>query len=181
MGLRRLALLGLALASVTAPLVSAADRGGPTLRGSNFFSNCPFSHTSMNDPIVYPGQPGRSHAHTFFGNRTTDAASTPGSLRGARTTCKPRADKAAYWVPTLYQNGREVRPAKAQFYYVLRGYSEMHPFPAGLGMRRSRCEDASFEHGARRLRSHRGARLRPAARKEQTIGCPLACQDVPRV
>jgi Domain of unknown function (DUF1996) len=72
MGLLRVALLGLALAAVTAPLISAADRGSSLLRGSNVYSNCPFSHTSTDDPIVYPGQPGRSHAHTFFGNRSFD-------------------------------------------------------------------------------------------------------------
>jgi Domain of unknown function (DUF1996) len=129
---RRFAFLALGLAAVAAPLVSAADRGGPSLRGSNFYSNCPFSHTSMDDPIVYPRQPGRSHAHTFFGNRSTDASSTRGSLLQAATTCKPRADKAAYWVPTLFQNRREVRPSKAQLYYVVRGYDRMRAFPAGL-------------------------------------------------
>jgi hypothetical protein len=132
MGLFRVALLGLALAAVTAPLVSAADRGGSLLRGSNFYSNCPFSHTSTDDPIVYPGRPGRSHAHTFFGNRSTNASSTRESLLQATTTCKPRADKAAYWVPTLFQNRREVRPSKAQLYYVVRGYDHMRAFPPGL-------------------------------------------------
>jgi hypothetical protein len=130
---RRDAILCLALAAaVAAPLVSAAGRGGAELRGSNFYSNCPFSHTSMDDPIVYPGEPGRSHAHTFFGNRSTDASSTRESLSRATTTCKPGADKAAYWVPTLFQNGREVRPSKAQLYYVVRGYDRMRAFPAGL-------------------------------------------------
>jgi Domain of unknown function (DUF1996) len=128
--MRHCALLLLAVvAALPAGAASAAK-----LHGNNFYANCRFSHTSNDDPIVYPGEPGRSHAHTFFGNRTTDAASTPGSLRGARTTCRPRADKAAYWVPTLYQNGREVRPAKGQFYYNLRGFDQMRAFPAGLKM-----------------------------------------------
>ena len=35
-------------------------------------------------------------------------------------------------MPTLYQDGREVRPAKGQFYYNLRGYDRMRAFPAGL-------------------------------------------------
>ena len=122
----------LLLAVVAALPASAAS--ATKLHGNNFYANCRFSHTSNDDPIVYPGQPGRSHAHTFFGNRTTDAASTPGSLRGARTTCRPRADKAAYWVPTLYQDGREVRPAKGQFYYNLRSFERMRAFPAGLKM-----------------------------------------------
>jgi hypothetical protein len=120
------------LAVVAALPASAAS--ATKLHGNNFYANCRFSHTSNDDPIVYPGQPGRSHAHTFFGNRTTDAASTPSSLRGERTTCRPRADKAAYWVPTLYQDGREVRPAKGQFYYNLRSFERMRAFPAGLKM-----------------------------------------------
>jgi hypothetical protein len=106
----------------------------PKLHGNNFFSNCRFSHAASDDPIVYPGQPGRSHPHTFFGNTSTDAFSTLASLRAASTTCRPAADTAAYWIPTLYRNGREVRPAKAQLYYVLRGYRRLQAFPAGLRM-----------------------------------------------
>jgi Domain of unknown function (DUF1996) len=117
------------LASSAAPSASR-----PKLHGNNFYANCGFSHTSNDDPIVYPGQSGRSHAHTFFGNTSTDAGSTLASLRAADTTCKQRADKAAYWAPTLFKDGREVRPAKGQFYYNLRGYEQMRAFPAGLRM-----------------------------------------------
>jgi hypothetical protein len=80
-------------------VAAAADAGARKLHGNNFFVNCRFSHTSNDDPIVLPGMPGRSHAHTFFGNRSTDARSTLASLRAAGTTCKPTTDKAAYWVP----------------------------------------------------------------------------------
>jgi uncharacterized protein DUF1996 len=111
---------------------AAPAEGRVKLHGNNFFSNCRFSHTGANDPIVLPNQPGRSHPHTFFGNTTTNASSTLASLRSGGTTCRPPADKAAYWVPTLFQAGREVRPAKAQVYYVLRGYEQMHAFPPGL-------------------------------------------------
>lgn len=118
-------------------LVAAAAPAGAgkrKLHGNNFYANCRFSHTSNDDPIVYPNEPGRSHHHTFFGNRTTDAGSTPATLRGARTTCTPMSDRAAYWVPTLFKDGREVRPAKGQFYYNLRGYDRMRAFPPGLRM-----------------------------------------------
>jgi hypothetical protein len=124
--------LGAAVALVAC--LPAAPAKQPRLRGNNFFSNCKFSHTAPDDPIVHPGRPGRSHPHTFFGNTSTDAYSTPASLRRAATTCKPSADTAAYWVPTLFQDGREVRPMKAQLYYVLRGYDQMRAFPAGLKM-----------------------------------------------
>jgi hypothetical protein len=130
------ALLLSALA-MSAPLLgSGAAPAAPAtkLHGNNFYANCRLSHTANDDPIVYPGQPGRSHAHTFFGNRSTDAGSTLASLRTGRTTCKPRADKAAYWVPTVFKDGQEVRPAKGQFYYNLRGYDQLRPFPAGLKM-----------------------------------------------
>jgi uncharacterized protein DUF1996 len=120
-----------ALVLVTAAAASGSDSRAK-LQGNNFYSNCRFSHTAPDDPIVYPGEPGRSHDHTFFGNRSTNASSTAATLRLATTTCYPRADKAAYWAPTLYQNGKEIRPPKAQFYYVVRGYGEMHAFPAGL-------------------------------------------------
>jgi hypothetical protein len=128
----RTLLLALACVACTALAPAGAAKRG--LHGNNFFVNCRFSHTGDDDPIVYPGQPGRSHPHTFFGNTSTDASSTLASLRAAGTTCKPRADRAAYWVPTLFQDGREVRPAKGQFYYNLRGFDQMRPFPAGLKM-----------------------------------------------
>jgi Domain of unknown function (DUF1996) len=128
----RWALALLVLAALLPAGVAPAAR--PKLHGNNFYANCRFSHTNADDPIVYPGQPGLSHAHTFFGNASTDASSTLASLRRARTTCKPSADKAAYWAPTLFQGSREVRPQKGQFYFNLRGYDQMHAFPAGLKM-----------------------------------------------
>jgi hypothetical protein len=47
---------------------------------------CRFSHQDADDPTVFPGQAGKSHLHTFFGNTTTGAASTYESLRAAATT-----------------------------------------------------------------------------------------------
>lgn len=123
----------LVLAAVVG-LAGSAAGSTPTLHGNNFWSNCRFSHTANDDPIVVPRLPGRSHPHTFFGNVSTNAYSTLASLRGAATTCKPRADRTAYWVPTLFRDGREVRPMKAQLYYVVHGYTQMRAFPAGLRM-----------------------------------------------
>ena len=124
---------GVLLAGAASAALSAGAPAAPQkLHGNNFFTNCRFSHVSTDDPIVHPRMPGRSHSHTFFGNVSTDAYSTRASLLAARTTCSARGDTAAYWVPTLFVNGRELRPAKAQFYYVLRGYRELHPFPPGL-------------------------------------------------
>jgi hypothetical protein len=38
---------------------------------------CQFSHMAFDDPIVYPGQPGKSHLHVFFGNTGTNATRPP--------------------------------------------------------------------------------------------------------
>jgi len=126
--------LGAAAAVALLALAGPAASRVRMLHGNNFFSNCYFSHTAPDDPIVHLRRPGESHPHTFFGNSTTNAFSTLASLRAGKTSCRIKADTAAYWVPTLFDNGHEVRPAKAQIYYVLRGYDRMRAFPPGLRM-----------------------------------------------
>lgn len=122
--------VGLAVAAALS-LGGTAAASHLRLRGQNFFSNCYLTHISSDDPIVYPGQPGVSHSHSFFGSKSTNAASTSETLRASATTCRRSADTAAYWVPTLYANGVAVRPTKGSAYFVLRA-REMHAFPAGL-------------------------------------------------
>ncbi len=116
-------------------IVLAAGHAGASprpLHGANFWIKCYFSHISADDPIVYPGLPGWSHSHTFFGNRSTDASSTPRSLRAGKTNCRTKADRAAYWVPTLYLDGKIVRPASIGVYHKIKTADVVHPFPAGL-------------------------------------------------
>ena len=55
---------------------------------------CSADHYAADDPIVYPGQPGKAHMHTFYGNTSTDASST---LSASRPPV-PRA-AAAEWAP----------------------------------------------------------------------------------
>jgi uncharacterized protein DUF1996 len=96
---------------------------------------CGFSHRNQDDPIVFFNQPGRSHDHTYFGNEATNASSTPDSLRAAgQTSCRLRADTAAYWAPTLLANGRAVEPTFATVYYIRRTVDAVQPFPANLKM-----------------------------------------------
>jgi hypothetical protein len=109
--------------------VSRAD-----LRGVNFVENCLFSHRAPDDPIVFPGQAGASHDHTFVGNRSTNADSTHDSLRAASTTCRRKADTAAYWVPTLFAGGAAVLPDGATVYYRRSTLAEVVPFPDNLRM-----------------------------------------------
>jgi hypothetical protein len=111
---------------------SAAERRA--LQGVNFVVTCRFSHRNTDDLIIFPGAPGRSHDHTYFGNTSTDASSTLTSLRAAETTCHRAGDTAAYWVPTLFRNGEAVEPIGATIYYRRRTVARLRAFPPGLRM-----------------------------------------------
>lgn len=75
-----------------------------------------------------------SHSHDFFANTSTSADSTLESLRAASTRCRDRGDTAAYWVPTLYDNGVVVTPAFSTAYYLTgrKDHTAIQAFPAGL-------------------------------------------------
>ncbi len=108
---------------------------GPQGQVGQFVAKCLYSHSGRNDPIVWPGQPGRSHSHDFFGAESTNAYSTPRSLAGSPSTCDKPGDDAAYWQPTLYDHGVAVVPTEAHAYY--RAAPGVHPddvkpFPFGL-------------------------------------------------
>ena len=80
---------------------------------------CAPSHNAYNDPIVYPGQPGKSHLHTFFGNTLADANSTYSSLRTTGdSTCNALPNRSAYWVPAMLNgSGKVVMPDYLAVYY----------------------------------------------------------------
>jgi hypothetical protein len=100
-----------------------------------FLFSCDFSHRAKDDPIASPGQKGAAHSHDFFANRSTSADSTYEGLRAARSTCNRDEDTAAYWVPTLYQNGRALKPDEALLYYRDRYDPEsVEAFPPDLRM-----------------------------------------------
>ena len=138
-----LVLLVFAAAAIVATAISVAaptarsGGGGPGVGagGSAFAVQCNFSHRNTDDLIVFPAQAGRSHDHTYFGNKTTNASSTLESLRAARaTTCVVRGDTAAYWVPTLFSNGQPVAPRGATVYYRRRTTQRVQAFPQGFRM-----------------------------------------------
>jgi hypothetical protein len=118
-----------ALATSVVPLSAP-----PAFASARFHIECPFHHYNEDDPIVYPRQPGASHLHAYFGNKSTNAFSTYRSLRNARTNCGHRGDKGAYWIPGVYKNGSLVRAVDADFYYrgVTSPLNAIRPFPPAL-------------------------------------------------
>ncbi|WP_307873121.1 DUF1996 domain-containing protein [Paractinoplanes ovalisporus] len=107
------------------------------VRVAEFLADCPFSHRLPDDPIVFPGLPGASHMHSFFGSEVTNAHSTTQDLLNANSNCNPSIDKSSYWIPTLYNGNTEVEPVTGIFYYLGEGVrddliAQTQPFPLGL-------------------------------------------------
>jgi hypothetical protein len=122
--------------ATTTELPAASDGTGA------FRTACQFSHMAFDDPIVYPGQPGRSHLHVFFGNTGTNANSTADSIAntGNSTCLGGTINRTAYWAPAMIdtKDGTPVVPAMAAIYYKT-GYTgvapaTVQPMPDGLRM-----------------------------------------------
>src|SRR6266536_1309477 len=133
-----LAAIGIAVwMGIVAHTGEAAGPSAPNVRalqGVNFVGSCTFSHMAMDDPIVYPRQPGVSHDHSFVGNTTTNAFSTLRSLRAGSTTCRRDGETAAYWMPTVLLNGQMIAPQAATIYYRRKTLATLRAFPAGFKM-----------------------------------------------
>jgi hypothetical protein len=117
----------------------APDRvlAGPQGAVAQFVVECAFSHQSYDDPIVYPGEPGASHLHMFFGNTATDANSTAEQLVQGTTTCNQPLDTASYWAPALIRDGAVQIPVKSVAYYRAGpdvDPTSVEPYPLGLQM-----------------------------------------------
>ena len=129
----------IAVASFLASSLPAAPRTpvqlAPNFPGGPYYAlGCAFSHRNNDDPVVFPGQPGRSHNHTYVGNRSVSAASTAASLVGGRSTCDSDFDSSAYWMPTLFVGDNDVTPLTAIVYYVNRSRERIAAPPKGLVM-----------------------------------------------
>ena len=134
----------LAVALLAAPVVSVAQSAAPDSAAGvsqrNFPGGpyvaivCGFSHRNNDDPIRYPGQPGRSHNHTYVGNRTVNASTTSASLLRGPTTCDLEEDSSTYWVPTVYVGSEPIAPLAGVVYYTKQVFGPVAAAPAGLKM-----------------------------------------------
>ena len=96
--------------------------GGDPLGAFRFV--CGAGPIRYDDPILFPGQPGRSHLHQFYGNTSANANSTFESLRaGGDGTCGSDGNghtlnRSAYWVPAMLDGkGNVVQPDYIGIYY----------------------------------------------------------------
>jgi hypothetical protein len=95
---------------------------------AKFRTHCNYSHIAYDDPILFPGQPGKSHLHMFFGNTGTNAYSTFESLRtsGQGTCMGGILNRTAYWFPAVIKpdaigDGKDmvVKPDNMVVYYSI--------------------------------------------------------------
>ena len=107
---------------INVPLPSSA---APDVVGAFRFI-CTAGQVLKDDPIVYPGQPGKSHIHQFYGNTSANAHSTYESLRTTgQSTCMSPLNRSAYWMPAMLDGkGNVVRPDHVTIYYKRRPISD---------------------------------------------------------
>lgn len=80
---------------------------------------CEASHFNYDDMILYPGDPGKSHLHQYFGNTLADGNSTYNSLRTTGNgSCQGYAiNRSAYWQPAMRTDDKVVVPRWGNIYY----------------------------------------------------------------
>jgi Domain of unknown function (DUF1996) len=111
--------------------------------GIGAFRNvCAYSHMNFDDALVFPGQQGATHLHTYFGNSGARFDSTADSIgNSGGSTCRGGiANRSAYWVPSMIdtRNGRPLAPNLIHVYYKT-GYNgiadaAIRPWPKGFRM-----------------------------------------------
>lgn len=114
---------------------SASDIGA-------FRTGCQAVKFGFFDPIVYPGQPGASHLHTFFGNTGINASSTSDSLfTTGNSTCRGGTiNRSSYWIPSMIdmRTGVPLAPMFESNFYYKTGYAlpigSIKEIPMGLRM-----------------------------------------------
>ena len=98
--------------------VQGGGGNGVRVDGSGSFRTmCSLAKMAFDDPIVFPGQPGKSHLHMFFGNTAVSGNSTAASIKSTGNgTCKGGTlNRTAYWTPAMVdtKTGSVVMPDEA--------------------------------------------------------------------
>lgn len=106
------------------------------------------------DPLLYPGQPGKSHLHQFYGNTGANAYSTYNSLRTTGgSTCSNNTypvNRSAYWQPAMFDGkGNVVQPDYSVIYYKKPPNSKMTGWKQAPSADQSEGINAKLPNGIR--------------------------------
>ncbi|EPE07387.1 hypothetical protein F503_08038 [Ophiostoma piceae UAMH 11346] len=132
---------GATLVAVLASMVSVASaKDGRTFAVLRFHGDGPLT-TGRSDPIVNPGEVS-SHLHTIQGASGFSNSATGDDLLASNcSTANVKADKSAYWMPSLFFHDKAnntFEPVKLFYmnvYYFFEGTNDdIKPFPVGLQM-----------------------------------------------
>ncbi|MGI9595386.1 MAG: DUF1996 domain-containing protein [Acidimicrobiales bacterium] len=126
----------------------AVRKDNGTVGDGQFRAACQYSHFAYDDPIVFPGQTGRSHLHMFFGNTDTNANSTTDSIvnSGGGTCNGFELNRSAYWTPALLDGaGNAIVPDMIILYYKTKEPGVVQRMPQGLKMVSGNTSAESFE------------------------------------
>jgi len=125
-------------------IASGVDTGNPNQDTGAMREPCRYSHFNFDDPIVYAGQPGKSHLHLYFGTIDASANTTAANITAATaSTCfGGTLNNTAYWTPAVVdiRTGKPLVPeADGALFYYKGGYlgvkmADIKPFPPGLRM-----------------------------------------------
>lgn len=108
---------------------------------------------SHDDPLVYPGEPGRSHLHLVWGSARFDAYTTAADLAAEpQSNCNlgdAALNRSSYWMPALQfisgpDAGKVIRPDLISNYYK-RPRSVSPQCTPGSGKTMGRCVDLPDE------------------------------------
>ena len=104
---------------------------GPSPGQGQFRLGCQYSHFNSDDPIVFPGQPGKAHLHMFFGNTNVTSSThydpndmSQNSLThyGGSSCQGAELNRTAYWMPAMFDGtGNVVIPKSIVVYYKSNG------------------------------------------------------------
>jgi len=125
----------------------APVRDNGTVGDGQFRAACQYSHFSYDDPIVFPGKPGKAHLHMFYGNTETDAFSTTDSIvNSGGSSCNGfELNRSAYWTPALLDGrGNVIVPDMIILYYKSKAPEQVQRMPQGLKMVSGNTSAESF-------------------------------------
>jgi hypothetical protein len=137
---------------IDALTISASPKDNGAHPDGNFRMACNYSHFSYDDPIVFPGQPGKSHLHMFFGNTRVDAHTTTDSLvnSGGGSCNGFELNRSGYWTPAVLDGkGNIVVPDQIILYYKTKHPEQTVAMPQGLKMIAGNPTSESFTAGQR--------------------------------
>jgi hypothetical protein len=120
-------------------LIRSGAPSGAVSSLPKFRTKCQVSDYAVLDPIVYPGQFGVGHLHSFAGNAGVTPTSTSESLASSgNSTCQGGIiNRTAYWVPAVFnrRTGKVIVQREMNAYYTNASWAStagMVTMPVGL-------------------------------------------------